>query len=35
VYFAAWDSLVEITGYEPGAKGDSPADFDLWWSRRS
>lgn len=32
VFFAAWDSLLSLTGYEPGSKGFSPSDFDRWWS---
>jgi hypothetical protein len=34
VVLAAWDSLVALTGYEPGSKGFSPSDFDRWWSTR-
>ena len=34
VVFAAWDSLVQLTGYEQGSKGFQPADFDRWWSKR-
>lgn len=34
VVFAAWDSLLELSGYDPGALGFQPADFDRWWSLR-
>lgn len=34
VYCAAWDSLVDLTGYDPGSRGVQPDDFDHWWSNR-
>ncbi|MFT5192240.1 MAG: hypothetical protein ACI957_005290 [Verrucomicrobiales bacterium] len=34
VMFASWESLIAISGYEPGSKGFSPSDFDRWWSTR-
>ena len=29
--FAAWESLLALTGYDPGSKGFDPAAFDRWW----
>ncbi len=34
VVFAAWETLVTLTGFEPGSKDFSPSDFDRWWSTR-
>ncbi len=34
VVFAAWESLIALSGYEPGSRGFSPDAFDGWWSTR-